>query len=89
MSTTEKTTRSSPISDRRVGFAGKLGGVNRKEARRLVRDYGGVMVDPIDATVDLIVLGADELPIGDFEDQINAEILEAVSEGRMTVMSET
>ena len=71
MSTTEHPTRSSPIADQRVGFVGKLGGVNRKEARRLVRDYGGVMVDPIDGTVDLIVLGADELPIGDFEDQIN------------------
>ena len=68
---------------------GKLGGVNRKEARRLVRDHGGVMVDPIDATVDLIVLGADELPIGDFENQIDPKILQAVSDGRMTVISET
>ena len=89
MSTTEHPTRSSPIADQRVGFVGKLGGVNRKEARRLVRDYGGVMVDPIDGTVDLIVLGADELPIGDFEDQINPEILDAVSAGKMTVISET
>ena len=89
MSTTEMTASISPIADRRVGFVGKLGGVNRKEARRLVRDHGGVMVDPLDATVDLIVLGADELPIGDFENQIDPQILQAVSDGRMTVISET
>ena len=55
----------------------------------MVRDHGGVMVDPVDATVDLVILGADELPIGDLEDQINPQIVAAVNAGTMTVISET
>ncbi len=54
-----------------------------------MRNHGSVMVDPLDTTVDLIVLGADELPIGDFEDQIDPKILEAVSRGHISVISET
>ena len=78
-----------PIAGRRVAFVGKLGGVNRKEARSVIRRLQGTMVDPIDETVDLIVVGADVFPIGEPERLLDDSIMQAVAEQRITVISET
>ena len=78
-----------PIAGRRVAFVGKLGGVNRKEARSVVRRLQGTMVDPIDESVDLIVVGADVFPIGEPERLLDDSIMQAVAEQRITVISET
>ena len=78
-----------PIAGRRVAFVGKLGGVNRKEARSVVRRLQGTMVDPIDETVDLIVIGADVFPIGEPERLLDISIMKAVAEQRITVINET
>ena len=77
------------IADRRVGFVGKLGGVNRKEARAVVRRLQGTMVDPIDQSVDLIVVGADVFPSADPERLLDDSILQAVAEQKVEVISET
>ena len=68
---------------------GKLGGVNRKEARSVVRRLQGTMVDPIDESVDLIVVGADVFPVGEPERLLDDSIMKAVAEQRITVISET
>ena len=78
-----------PIAGRRVAFVGKLGGVNRKEARSVVRRLQGTMVDPIDESVDLIVVGADVFPIGEPERLLDDAIMKAVAEQKITVISET
>ena len=77
------------IEGRRVGFVGKLGGVNRKEARSVVRRLQGTMVDPIDQSVDLIVVGADVFPSADPERLLDDSILQAVAEQKVEVVSET
>ena len=77
------------IAGRRVAFVGKLGGVNRKEARSVVRRLQGTMVDPIDQSVDLIVVGADVFPSADPENLLDESILRAVAEQKITVVSET
>ena len=78
-----------PIAGRRVGFVGKLGGVNRKEARSVVRRLQGTMVDPIDHSVDLIVVGADVFPSAEPERLLDDSILQAVAEQKISVISET
>ena len=72
-----------------MGFVGKLGGVNRKEARSVVRRLQGTMVHPIDQSVDLIVVGADVLPSADPERLLDDSILQAVAEQKVEVISET
>ena len=72
-----------------MGFVGKLGGVNRKEARSVVRRLQGTMVDPIDHSVDLIVVGADVFPSADPERLLDDSILQAVAEQKVEVINET
>ncbi len=88
MESTDSSYNSPQIAERRVGFIGKLGGMNRKELRQLVRDRGGQVVDVLDASVDLVVLGEeflnhDELPIED------GALSAAVSAGKTEVLTET
>ena len=51
----------------RVAFVGRLGGLTRKEAHQLVRLHGGHPVERPTAEIDLVIIGADELP-GTFPD---------------------
>jgi len=78
-----------PLRGKRVAFAGKLGGVNRREAQQLVRDWGGILVSKCSAAVDLIVIGADELPLVEEESLLDAGILLAAGEGKIEIISET
>lgn len=78
-----------PLHGKRVVFVGKLGGLNRREAQQLVRDQGGIPVSKCSADVDLIVIGADELPIAEEEELLDAEIRQAAGEGKLDIISET
>ena len=78
----------SDLSGKRVAFVGKLGGVNRREAGRLVRHYGGIPVDHVQDGADLIVIGADELPIAD-DGLLDEQIRDDAARGRLEVISET
>ncbi len=55
------------LLEKRVAFAGKLGGMNRREAADVVRQHGGVPVDRNDAGLDILVIGADHIPLLDDE----------------------
>lgn len=79
----------SPIASRRVAFVGKLGSMNRREARELVRRHAGTMVDRVDDTVDLIVIGADVLPLGEQSELLEDWVIEANADGRIQVLNET
>ena len=72
----------------RIAFVGKLGGTSKREAQGLVREQGGIPVDDPSADVDLVVLGADELPLD--EEQLLEEPLRLrAAEGRLEILSET
>lgn len=77
-----------PLTNKRVWFVGKLGGVTRRQAQNLVRQQGGVPVDAYDDQVELIVIGADELPLGE-EGGIPDVARDAAAEGRLEIISET
>ena len=77
-----------PFSNKRVAFVGKLGGLNRRDASRLLRQSGGTPVDDLHHDVDLVVIGADELPIGD-EAILSEKLRDAAAQGELEVISET
>jgi len=89
MSTFPEDEAAPPLTGKHVAFVGKLGGVTRREAQQLVRNQGGVPVDKLGGAVDLVVIGADELPLGDPEELLDAETRTAAAEGRIEILSET
>lgn len=73
----------------RVAFAGKLGGMSRRAAQQLVRQHGGTPVDnPRAEDVDLLVIGADELPLSE-ESLLDEAIRARAGAGHLEVISET
>lgn len=77
------------LAGQRVAFVGKLGGMNRKEARELVRRQGGTMLEKLDPSVDLVVIGADAIPLGEPEDLLDDWVLDAKAAGELSVITET
>ena len=85
---------SDALAGRRVALVGKLGGVNRKEAQAIIREHGGVVVPPAAgdeerAAVDLVVIGADELPVAENEDIVDDVLREAAAAGSVEIITET
>jgi len=81
------------LAGRRVALLGKLGGVNRRQAQAIIREHGGVVVpsnaDDERESIDLVVIGADELPVGDHDDIVDEALREAAAAGRVEIISET
>ena len=86
---TDDAHQSSELSGKRVAFVGKLGGVTRREAQRLVREHGGVPLGRCDSTAHLIVIGADVLSLDDEEALLDGPVRQAADEGRIEIISET
>ena len=82
-------TPESPIADCRIAFVGKLGSMNRREARDLVRRHEATMLERVDETVDLIVIGADVLPLSEQSELLDDWVVEANADGRIRVINET
>ena len=89
MSTASQSDAIQPLKDRRVTFVGKLGGLTRREAQQLVRRHGGVPVEKLNASVELVVIGADELPLGEPEELLDEASRQAAAEGRWEIITET
>jgi tetratricopeptide (TPR) repeat protein len=85
----ENQTSPPPIANRRIAFVGKLGGMNRREVRELVKRHQGTMVDRVDETVDLIVIGADVILLGDQTELLDDWVAEASAQGRVSIINET
>lgn len=80
---------SSPFLNRRVAFVGKLGGLTKREAIQLVREHGGTPVDRPSAEVDLVVMGAEHLPVHDAMGLLNPELRMRVDAGQVELIQET
>lgn len=86
---TETALSESLLSDKRIAFVGKLGGVNRKEAQQIVKRHGGILAT-VGEPLDWIVVGADELPLGpDETDLLSPEIRDAAAKDELEILSET
>jgi tetratricopeptide (TPR) repeat protein len=77
-----------PLAGRRVAFVGKLGGVTRREAQQLVRQHGGIAVDRLSGEADLIVIGADELPLDEAGELLDDATRQAAAEGHVEIIGE-
>lgn len=78
-----------PLSQKRVAFSGKLGGVSKREAERLVKNCGGVSVLLSSDEIDLVVLGADELPMAHQQEFLNDRLRGLVRRGQLEVIDES
>jgi tetratricopeptide (TPR) repeat protein len=83
--------RTSILQGKRVALVGKLASMSRRDAAQLARRHGGTVVDKPDASVHLVVVGEEELPLADRPD---AELFveptrEAADRGTLEVVSET
>ncbi len=88
MSESHRATPTCLLKDLRVAFVGKLGGMNRRDARELVRSQGGIAVDRVSGDVELIVIGADELPL-DEANLLDESIRQLAAEGNLEIITET
>src|SRR5687767_11105015 len=79
--------RAATLEGKQIAFLGQLGGLTRREAQRFARDLGAQPVDsPNEA--DIIVIGADELPIGDHATLLNDDVRRAASAGEVQILGE-
>lgn len=79
----------SPLAGKRIAFVGKLGGMTRREAMQLVRDHGGVPVERSTSEVDLIIIGAEQLPIDVAESILHESIRDLASTGQIEIIAES
>jgi len=82
---------SQTLSAAKVALVGKLAGMSRRDAQKLVRQHGGTAVeDPRDA--NLIVIGERELPLAEAisgEGLFDEALRQAADEGRISIIGET
>ncbi|MEQ1828936.1 MAG: MerR family transcriptional regulator [Pirellula sp.] len=76
------------LRGKRVAFVGKLGAMPRKEAMQMVRDQGGYPLDRAMGDVDLVVIGADQLPAEDVSELLSESIRRGMREGRTSLVHE-
>lgn len=76
------------LHGKRLVFVGKLGALTRKEAIQLARDHGAVPLDKPSDDVDVVIVGADELPAEDLSALLSDSIRKGLREGRTTLIHE-
>lgn len=78
----------SVVRDQRIAFAGRLGGMNRREAANLLRSYGATVVDSDARGIDWVVIGAEESPLAEAE-LLDEATRRAAGEGTLEILHET
>ena len=76
------------LQGKRIVFVGKLGALSRKEAMQLVRDHGGIPLERVSNDVELVIIGADELPAEDVSALLSESIRQGLREGRTALIHE-
>jgi len=76
------------VAGKRIALAGKLGGMNRREATNLLRSYSASVVDLDASDIDWVVIGAEESPLSE-ADLLSPQVRDAAASGRLEVIAET
>ncbi len=76
------------LQGKRIVFVGKLGALPRKEAMQIARDHGGNPQERLTGDVDLVIIGADELPAEDLSALLSESIRRGLREGRTILIHE-
>ena len=81
-----------PIQGKRVGFVGKMGGMNKRELQRLVSSNGGFLASPDDVQngdVDLVVIGVEQWPPASVDDLLSDTTQSLAASGTIQIINET
>ena len=92
MPTSRDTQVTELLQGERIAFVGRLAGMSKRDAQRLVRQHGAVPVERPDATVSLVVVGEEERTLGDVrgvEEQFDETTREAALQGTLKIVTET
>src|SRR6185295_19247593 len=76
----------------RVALIGKLAGMSRRDAQRLIRLHGGACSERADAAAQLIVVGEEEMPPGGIagaRQLLDEATRQAVLRGEIELITET
>jgi tetratricopeptide (TPR) repeat protein len=80
------------LANHRVALLGKLASMGRREAAQLLKSHGATVLDAPDASVDLLIVGEEELPLPmgeNFDDWLDEPTRQAAEAGRIEVLTET
>ncbi len=80
------------LRDKRVVFLGKLGSMARRDAAKLARQHGAVVVERPDPSVHLAVIGEEELPVPEadgLDEWFDEPTRRAIDQGSLEVVGET
>jgi len=76
------------LEHKRIGLLGKLGAMTRKEACQWLKQYHATVADKLTGDLDLVVIGADELPDEDIQAMLNEKLRERIRLGSTTLVHE-
>ncbi len=79
------------LRDAPTAIIGKLAGMSRRDALQLIRQHGGVPLEELDDTVQIIVVGEHELPVAPsaWDANFSPAIRERIEGGQIEVIGET
>lgn len=92
MTDTTANSETGPLQGRRIAIVGRLAGMSRRDAARLLRRAGAVVVERSPESADLIALGEHEPLLAEVTDPIeclDSPLREAVISGRAELVSES
>jgi len=80
------------VAGRRYALVGKFAGMSKRDAQKLIRGRQGTVCERPDASVDFVVLGEAELPLGELlgsDDWLTNSLQESIQDGTLSVIGET
>jgi tetratricopeptide (TPR) repeat protein len=80
------------LQGKRLAFVGKLASMSRRDAGQLVRKHGATVLERPDASVHLVVVGEEELPLAEGEgpeEWFDDATRQAAEKGDLQVITET
>ncbi len=80
--------RGEGVEGKRVALVGRFGGMNQRQASRVLRSYHALVVDQDSESIDWVVIGADESPIAE-PDLLNQRVRDAAARGELEILHET
>ncbi len=79
------------LSGQRVVLIGKWAGMSKRDAQRLVREHGGIVLERADTSATLIVVGEQDLPAGapPATEGLEPSVQEAIDRGAVSLIGES
>jgi len=76
------------LENKRIGLLGKLGAMTRKEACHWLKHYQATVSEKLTGELDLVIIGADELPDEDIQAMLNEKLRERIRQGDTVLVHE-